>query len=55
MTLLAPIEREKGFWAAVRYWLGNWKLSLGLVLILSLVLFSGIGRLLGLDATSSLC
>jgi peptide/nickel transport system permease protein len=28
----------------MRYWLGNWKLSLGLALVLSLLLFSLIGR-----------
>jgi peptide/nickel transport system permease protein len=30
-------------WGRVRYWLGNWKLSLGLILVFSLVLFSLIG------------
>lgn len=34
------------------YWLGNWKLSLGLVLVASLVLFSVLGRLfVGFDQT----
>jgi len=32
-----------GLWSTVRYWLGNWKLSLGLALILALILFSAIG------------
>jgi len=35
-------ERGK-FWAGVRYWLGNWKLTTGVTLILILVLFSVIG------------
>ncbi len=47
-----PIERERGLWAGVRYWLGNWKLTAGLILVLSLVFFSGIGRLfVSYDAT----
>jgi peptide/nickel transport system permease protein len=32
-----------GFWRTLRYWLSNWKLSLGLALVLSLILFSLIG------------
>jgi peptide/nickel transport system permease protein len=40
-----PAQRRHPAWARLRYWLGNWKLSLGLVLVLSLVLFSVIGRL----------
>ena len=32
-----------GVWTTVRYWLGNWKLTLGLGLILFLILFSAIG------------
>ncbi|HEY65594.1 MAG TPA: ABC transporter permease [Caldilineae bacterium] len=31
------------FWDSVRYWLGNWKLTTGLALVLSLILFSAIG------------
>ncbi|MGC9348045.1 MAG: ABC transporter permease, partial [Anaerolineae bacterium] len=45
MSAISPIEREEGFWGAVRYWLGNWKLTTGLILILSLLLFSAIGSL----------
>jgi peptide/nickel transport system permease protein len=34
---------QRRFWAGVRYWLGSWKLSTGLALVLALVLFSLIG------------
>jgi peptide/nickel transport system permease protein len=34
---------RRGFWRTLRYWLSNWKLSLGLTMVLSLVLFSLIG------------
>ncbi len=37
------VPARGGVWNTVRYWLGNWKLSLGLALILSLILFSLIG------------
>lgn len=32
-------------WEGVRYWLGNWKLTIGLIMIVSLTLFSVIGSL----------
>ncbi|RIK35528.1 MAG: ABC transporter permease [Chloroflexi bacterium] len=38
----APVPR----WAGLRYWLGNWKLTIGLVMIIGLTLFSIIGSLL---------
>lgn len=38
----APIE----LWTNVRYWLGNWKLTVGLILIIGLTAFSIIGSLL---------
>lgn len=40
-----PVRRVGWRSASLRYWLGNWKLSLGLVLVLSLLAFSLIGRL----------
>lgn len=43
-SLPAPIDRPSLVRSA-RYWLGSWKLSVGLILVLSLVLFSLIGRL----------
>ena len=36
-------ERPGQLWAGLRYWLGNWKLSAGLILILLLVVFSIVG------------
>ncbi len=36
----------RGFWTAVRYWLGNWKLTIGLILIIGLTGFSIIGSYL---------
>jgi len=46
--IAAPaVAREPSrFWSGARYWLGNWKLSAGLILILFLVLFSVVGMLL---------
>lgn len=41
----APAELPGRAWASARYWLGNWKLALGLALVLALLLFSLIGRL----------
>lgn len=40
-----PVEQEErsAFWGGVRYWLGSWKLTTGLALILALILFSVIG------------
>ena len=37
---------SRRFWGSVRYWLGNWKLSTGLVLIIGLTGFSIIGSYL---------
>jgi len=37
---------NRGFWMTMRYWLGNWKLTIGLVLILGLTAFSIIGSYL---------
>ena len=44
-TVPPPVRRVQWRGSGLRYWLGNWKLSLGLVLVLSLLLFSLIGRL----------
>lgn len=42
-----PARAARPAWLrVVRYWLGSWKLSLGLVLVLSLVVFSLVGQLL---------
>ena len=40
----APTRRVGWRGSSVRYWIGNWKLSLGLALLLGLLLFSFIGR-----------
>jgi peptide/nickel transport system permease protein len=40
------IPAQPSVWAGVRFWLGNWKLMLGLVLVASLLLFSLIGSFL---------
>ena len=37
------IEETGGIWTAIRYWLGNWKLTIGLILIIGLTGFSIIG------------
>jgi len=39
------VEQPSRFWATVRYWLGNWKLTIGLILIVGLTAFSLIGAL----------
>ena len=39
-------QGSRRFWAGVRYWLGNWKLTIGLVLIIGLTGFSIIGSFL---------
>ncbi len=47
-TMPAASQRREGsrFWQTVRYWLGNWKLTVGLILILGLTGFSIIGSYL---------
>lgn len=40
----APTQRVGWRGSSVRYWIGNWKLSLGLALLLGLLLFSFLGR-----------
>ncbi len=45
LTEESPSQSSPQIWLNVRYWLGNWKLTSGLVLIISLTLFSLIGSL----------
>jgi peptide/nickel transport system permease protein len=40
-----PTEALVPRWAGVRYWLGNWKLTIGLTMIIGLTLFSILGSL----------
>jgi peptide/nickel transport system permease protein len=42
-TTVPELVAQPSAWANVRFWLGNWKLTLGSVLILALLLFSAIG------------
>lgn len=42
----STVPRIGRFWASVRYWLGNWKLTVGLFLIIGLTAFSIIGSFL---------
>ena len=44
-TMPTATQQGEGsrFWRSVRYWLGNWKLTIGLILILGLTGFSLIG------------
>lgn len=39
----APTRAKSQFWSGVRYWLGNWKLTIGLILILAITLFGVVG------------
>jgi len=39
----APASAPSEFWSNTRYWLGNWKLTVGLIMIVGLTLFSVIG------------
>jgi peptide/nickel transport system permease protein len=39
----AEVTARGGFWRTLRYWLGNWKLSVGLAMVLALLLFALIG------------
>lgn len=39
-------QTRSRFWQSLRYWLGNWKLTIGLILILGLTGFSVIGSFL---------
>jgi peptide/nickel transport system permease protein len=41
----AHSRRRSNFWYQVRYWLSDWKMALGLALILALILFALIGSL----------
>lgn len=43
MPTATPIRERSRFWRTLRYWLGNWKLTVGLILILGLTGFSLIG------------
>ncbi|HRW08275.1 MAG TPA: ABC transporter permease [Caldilineaceae bacterium] len=40
------VVANRGVWHTVRYWLGNWKLTIGLILIIGLTAFSIIGSFL---------
>lgn len=42
----SSVSGSRRFWTSVRYWLGNWKLTIGLVLIIGLTAFSIIGSYL---------
>lgn len=42
----ASIQERSRFWGGIRYWLGNWKLTIGLILIVGLTGFSIIGSYL---------
>ena len=42
----SPVSETSRFWRTLRYWLGNWKLTIGLFLILGLTGFSLIGSYL---------
>lgn len=44
-TMPAPsqVRETRRFWRTMRYWLGNWKLTIGLILIVGLTGFSLIG------------
>ncbi len=42
----SQVQGRSRFWAGVRYWLGNWKLTSGLILIIGLTAFSLIGSYL---------
>lgn len=43
MPTASKVSESRGFWRTLRYWLGNWKLTIGLLLILGLTGFSLIG------------
>ena len=40
---IEPTQRR--FWASARYWLANWKLTIGVALIAILLIFSIVGSL----------
>src|SRR5688572_24375385 len=40
-----PVRSSSAFWSNVGYWLGNWKMTVGLALIVGLTLFSVVGSL----------
>ncbi|MEZ4733615.1 MAG: ABC transporter permease [Caldilineaceae bacterium] len=42
----AGVQRRSRLWDTIRYWLGNWKLTIGLILIISLTAISLIGSYL---------
>lgn len=46
LSQTGSIQERNHFWRGLRYWLGNWKLTIGLILIIGLTGFSIIGSYL---------